>query len=250
MDLYDERAARLYELEHREFDADFDLYLSYARSKGGPILELGCGTGRVLLPLLKRGYHVAGVDTSEAMLALAREKLAEYPESRLSLVCTRLQDLDGIRDETYALAYCALNTWSHLHDAADALRALNAVRRVLLPAGLLIIDLQDAEYRQPSRGEMVLAGVFEKLNGTVVKTVAVSTDAATGVDEAVVVWDETAGTSLVRTVRRTLMRPYRRGEMEQLLARASFEIEDVFGSWALDEYSTQGDRLIFVASRL
>ena len=56
-------------------------YERVARDAGGPVLELACGTGRVALPLAKAGLHVTGVDRSEAMLKIARCKLAAYPAS-------------------------------------------------------------------------------------------------------------------------------------------------------------------------
>ena len=248
--MYSEAVVRLYDLEHRDFDADLDMYLSYARTKGGPILELGCGTGRVLSPLLAAGYHVTGVDSAESMLARARQKLSADFGARLTLVQTDLRELAGVPDETYALAFCALNTWSHLYDPTGALAALRAAHRVLLPAGLLILDLEDAEFKQPGRGELLLAGTFHDADRIVTKMVATILDARTGVEDVTIIWDEVSEGTLQRTVAQTRMRPYRRWELEQLLERAGFEVRDVFGSWALDEYAAQGDRLIFVASRV
>jgi ubiquinone/menaquinone biosynthesis C-methylase UbiE len=71
--------ARLYDAF--PFTDDLAFYAGLAGTQGGPVLELGCGSGRVLVPLARAGHHVVGVDTSPHMLALAREKLAtEAPE--------------------------------------------------------------------------------------------------------------------------------------------------------------------------
>src|SRR5512137_1095520 len=69
--------------------ADAEFFLSYAKAQGDPILELGCGTGRVLLELAKAGHRITGLDLSQRMLARCREKLAALPsesQSRVSLV--------------------------------------------------------------------------------------------------------------------------------------------------------------------
>ena len=85
--------AEFYDLEHADFDADIDLYRQLAEVVGDPILELGCGSGRVLLPLAAAGYRVTGLDHSRSMLARARmaasrEGLAE----RVSLVAGEMED--------------------------------------------------------------------------------------------------------------------------------------------------------------
>ena len=53
------------------FTDDLDFYAGLAGTQGGRVLELGCGSGRILVPLARAGHHVVGVDTSPHMLALA-----------------------------------------------------------------------------------------------------------------------------------------------------------------------------------
>ena len=68
--------ARFYDLDHGDLDADLFMIQQLAARSGSPILELACGTGRVLLPLARQGYQVTGVDLSAAMLDVARRKAA------------------------------------------------------------------------------------------------------------------------------------------------------------------------------
>src|SRR5271169_6670793 len=77
--------------------ADLDFYLAEATKSGGPVLELGCGTGRVLVPIARPGFRVAGLDLSEMMLRRCREKLAgESAEvkKRISLHRGDMADFD------------------------------------------------------------------------------------------------------------------------------------------------------------
>ena len=69
--------ARLYDLDLLEDPGDLDLYVALARRTGGPILELGVGTGRVAVPLAEAGYEVTGVDIDPAMLARARDRASQ-----------------------------------------------------------------------------------------------------------------------------------------------------------------------------
>src|SRR5215203_5851569 len=67
--------ARYYDWEHADYDVDVPLYQDFARRTGGPILELACGSGRLMAPLLELGDRVVGIDSSGPMLQRAREAL-------------------------------------------------------------------------------------------------------------------------------------------------------------------------------
>lgn len=67
--------AQLYHAHHLPYTEDIPFWLSLAQQQGSPVLELGCGTGRVLLPLAKAGYHVTGLDNDPDALALLRSQL-------------------------------------------------------------------------------------------------------------------------------------------------------------------------------
>src|SRR5215210_8633506 len=69
----DATLARLYDAF--PFEADLPLYLDLAAAEGGRVLEVACGSGRVLVPLARAGHDVVGLDASPHMLALARGKL-------------------------------------------------------------------------------------------------------------------------------------------------------------------------------
>src|SRR5438093_4178608 len=72
----DELLACLYDWEHDAFQEDVDMYASFARRSGGPVLELACGSGRVLDGVSAQGLEVVGLDRSPAMLRRAERRLA------------------------------------------------------------------------------------------------------------------------------------------------------------------------------
>src|SRR4051812_38157259 len=69
----------IYDFENRDFKPDGPFYLALAQRMAGPVLELGCGTGRVAIPLAQQGIDLTAIDVSAAMLAFARRKAADLP---------------------------------------------------------------------------------------------------------------------------------------------------------------------------
>lgn len=122
--------------------ADIPFYLEEAGRAGGPVLEIACGTGRVLLPLARAGVEIAGLDSSPHMLEVCRRKLAKEPKpvrERVSLVQADMRDFDLGR--RFALITVPFRAFQHLIPVADQLAALRAFGRHLEPGGRLVLDL-------------------------------------------------------------------------------------------------------------
>src|SRR5256886_2895533 len=76
--------APFYDIEHAHFDEDVSMYINFAELCTGPLLELACGSGRLLVPLASEGYTLTGVDTSEKMLSMAQQRLQDRKSTRLN----------------------------------------------------------------------------------------------------------------------------------------------------------------------
>ena len=140
MSQYDQ-IARYYDQVHAELVEDIPLLLALAREAEGPVLELGCGTGRVLLPLLKGGATVSGIDSSQDMLKLARQKIEALDHETRNRVTLHAVDMTDFElSQHFGLALAAYNSFLHLNPAQMA-RSLAATRRHLQPGGRLFLDL-------------------------------------------------------------------------------------------------------------
>src|SRR3989440_7827372 len=111
MNDYD-RIAPFYDIEHAHFNEDVDLYLNFAELRGGPLLELACGSGRLLVPLAQAGYEVTGIDSSAGMLNLARQGLeAEGVAARCKV---GQQDMSTLQlGQKVPIAFIALGSFWH-----------------------------------------------------------------------------------------------------------------------------------------
>ena len=117
--------AHIYDLQHATYTPDVDMYLQFAeqsratRAPDAAILEIGCGTGRVMIPLVQAGYRVVGIDESPQMLNIARAHLAVTPAGNWQLIETDARGLN--LPEQFGMAMIALNTFLHNLTRADQL---------------------------------------------------------------------------------------------------------------------------------
>ena len=138
--------AELYDLEHDEISEDLVFYGHWAGRQQGATIDLGCGSGRLFGALLDAGTgRIVGVDGSPALLDRARERIEADERLRDARDAGRIEletgDVRTIRrPDRFGLAILA-GVLAHLDGPEDALRALDAARRLLAPDGVLIVDM-------------------------------------------------------------------------------------------------------------
>jgi SAM-dependent methyltransferase len=108
----------------------------------GRLLDLGCGTGRLLLPFARRGYQVVGVDLSPEMLAVARARAAEA-NLAVALVRANLAQLDGLAGASFDYAACLFSTLGMVRGRAQRERAVAHAFRVLRPGGRFVLHVHN-----------------------------------------------------------------------------------------------------------
>jgi len=133
--------ADLYDLLFQDYTHDLDFYLGLARAARGPSLDVGYGTGRVLLRALDAGLDMDGLDDSAEMLARLRANAA----ARGLAPQVALADMRGFRmPRRYACVMIPFNAFAHVLSSDDQIAALRACREHLLPGGRLTFDVFSA----------------------------------------------------------------------------------------------------------
>ncbi len=221
---------------YREREEDVRYYLAQAAAAGSPVLELGCGTGRVLLPIARAGLAITGLDASSAMLEVCREKLAREPAEVRARVALELADMrDFELGRSFALAMIPFRPFQHLLSVEDQLACLAAVSRHLRPGGSLVLDLfnpslamlvddsktvewgDEPEFTTPA-GERVTR-----------RFRVARRDLLTQIQDLEIIYHVTAADGATRRlVEAFRMRHLFRYEVEHLLVRAGFEAVEVF----------------------
>lgn len=250
-----DRFAPFYDLEFGAFADDLPLYRGFAARVGGPVLELGCGTGRVALALAAAGHAVAAVDLSPAMLARAREAaVCAGLAGSVTLLEDDIRALGTLGSARFALAFSAINSFLHLETREDQLAALAAVSRHLEPGGLLILDLfpPHPDLLAEHDGRLVHAATFrDPRTGERIDKFSTSTlDPAEQRSETIFFYDRLrADGTIERTAAPFILRYIGRFELELLLERAGFGEIQIFGSYDLDPLTAASERMIAVAAR-
>jgi SAM-dependent methyltransferase len=139
--------AALYDFEYRRRRADINFYRRLAGNRmqfapAGPVLDLACGTGRLLLPLLHDGHTVVGLDRSAAMLAAASRRVLRLSAARRQRCLLVRADLRSfVCRPRFVLAVAAFHSVQHLYTTTDLQRFLRATRACLVSGGWLAFDV-------------------------------------------------------------------------------------------------------------
>jgi ubiquinone/menaquinone biosynthesis C-methylase UbiE len=245
--------ARFYDLDYADFLEDLHLVQQFAARCGSPLLELGCGTGRLLLPLAAAGYEVTGVDLSSAMLEIARRKAQDQGlEGRVSLVQQDMRELD--LEDRYNMAFAAINTFMSLADTRDQVAALTRIREHLVPGGLLLLDLFNPDLGRllDAQGQLVLEKVMTEpeTGHSLIKFRSQIVDPVEQQVHVTLILDsiDSAG-QVQRTLFPYSLRFLYRQELELLLEQSGFQLEALYGSYDLDRFTADSDKMIAVAGR-
>jgi len=132
--------ARLYDPWSVSVTEDVSFYVDEARRAGGPVVELGVGTGRIAVPTAAAGISVIGVDSSPGMLVVCREQ-AELA-GVAGLLDLRLGELtEPPVEERVRLVTCPFRSYLHLLDDRARLKGFGAARELLVPGGRFVFDV-------------------------------------------------------------------------------------------------------------
>jgi SAM-dependent methyltransferase len=152
-----QRAAAWHDLECGGYAADLALWSALARESAGPVLELGCGTGRVALHLAAEGFEVVGLDSEQPLLDALADRAAERG---LEVETVRADALSFELGRRFALI-CAPMQLAHLLDAAGRSSLLRCAAAHLLPGGRVALALLAESLPSPDDAPPPLPDVAE-----------------------------------------------------------------------------------------
>jgi SAM-dependent methyltransferase len=250
--------AELYDAANeRRNKRDVDFFIDYARQTKGKTLELGCGTGRVLIPTALAGCEITGIDLSAYMLRKCRVTLSEEVEEvqkRVRLMQGNMVDFQT--GEAYSLVTMPFRPFQHLISVEEQKACLERVNQQLLPGGRLVLDLNhcfppamyDPKYwaEQEIQRDLTLSG-GRSLRFTT-RIADFHRDQQYN-DVELIYYVTYPDGKVERLVQAYPFRYFFRYEVEHLLELCGFKVSDLFGDYDRSNFSNDSPEMIFVAEK-
>jgi SAM-dependent methyltransferase len=235
---------------------DVQFWIDEATASGGPVLELGCGTGRVVIPTAREGIAITGLDMSDAMLETCQAKLAEEPkdvQDRVTLVKGDMRSFDV--GTNFALVTMPFRPFQHLNEVEEQLSCLQSIRRALRSDGRLVFDLFNPsipKLNTPLGEVMIVEEPFTMPDGRSVvrKHRFIDRDLFRQVNTMDLIHEVTWPDGRVEEdVWRFQMRWFFRYEIEHLVERAGFTVEKVYADYDKSAYGSKYPGELIVVAR-
>lgn len=237
---------------------DVAFFVDAASKTDGPVLEVGCGTGRVLIPTARAGVDVVGLDLSPRMLTVCRRRLRDEPEAVQSRV--RLVEADMRRfdlGQIFTLVTIPFRPFQHLLTVEDQLACLESIHRHLGDGGALILDIFN-----PSLDFLVNRAVGEEFDEepeftmpdgrrVVRRHKTIAHDRFSQISNFELIYYVTHPDGREERLAHPFQfRHLFRFEAEHLLARAGFVVEHLYAGYDKSEYGSHyPGELLFVARK-
>lgn len=236
---------RQYDIENDDYAADIPFYVERAKRSGGPVLEIGCGTGRVTLPVAREGIEVVGLDVAPAMLARLRDKVAR---EGLEISLVEADCRDFALDRRFALIICPFSVMQHLHDRESVEAFLVCVRAHLTMGAPFIFDVFNPNLEVLARREAERFPVFtyteEESGEQIFVEETVDYDDAAQVSH--ITWYCTGGGSAEIREEEIHLRCFYPQELDMMLHYNRFEIVEKLGNFTGEPFESGMGKQIVV----
>ncbi|MDH3891742.1 MAG: class I SAM-dependent methyltransferase [candidate division Zixibacteria bacterium] len=238
---------------------DVQFFVESSKTSGGKTLELGSGTGRVLIPTAQAGCEIVGLDLSPRMMDKCRTVLAEEPDevqARVSLVEGDMCNFD--LDEQFSLVTMPFRPFQHIETVDEQIQCLQTVHRHLEPGGKLILDLFNPSLKFLVDDKALIESgdepEFTMADGRkVLRRMRVAKrDHFSQVSDVEIIYYVTHPSGKKeRLVHEFRMHYLFRWEAEHLLVRCGFEVDHLYAGYDKSAFGSKDPgELIFVARKV
>ena len=249
-----EKIVQYYDLIHQDLTDDIGYIVKLAAKYEQPVLELGCGTGRLLIPLARTGHSAVGLDNSAEMLAEASAKILQerrQVQERIELLNVDMSDF-SLR-KRFGLIVLPHNTLMHL-DRPQLRATLSNIKEHLAIGGCVFVDVDNPlEVADPGDNDLLILERTlhdKKAQTTILQLSSSRVETRRQIRRVTWIFDESPreGGEVNRTVVESILYYYLPHELALLLEESGLMVQAQYGSYEQDPYTEDSPRLLIEAT--
>jgi len=238
---YHNKIASVYDYFQKGIKGDIEFYLGYFKKFKGKILEIGAGTGRITIPLVKAGYDVTALDLAPKMLKILDKKAKQ---EKIRTICADMRNFKT--PEKFDATIITFRTFQHMYTVKDQLQSLTNIKKHLKANGVLIFDVYNPNFKFILEGnwqwkkddEMNLPGVKQK----VLVEFRNRYDMAEQMMYQDFRFNYPNGKKEIFPIQ---MRFFFRFEIEHLLKIVGFKIKNLYGNFQKEKFKNNSSEMIW-----
>jgi SAM-dependent methyltransferase len=230
---------------------EIKFWIAFAEQYGSNLLELGCGTGYITIPLVTRGYNLFAIDNSSRMINALKSKIP--PETERTKLIFMLADMQDFHlNYVFDACFIPYSAFQYLRGHESRKNCLIAIHRHLITGGILGIDLDNSLLDPPASMPPTL--LYSEYNPQIKAKITMLTSWQTDPDNNIRTWldryhlvySDNTTYSFKNTISlENISLQY----ITNLLRESDFEILNIYGDYHLNPYGSDSDRLIIIARR-
>lgn len=253
--------AEFYDLAYEQQihnNQDIDFFTSYSIEANGPTLELGCGTGRILIPTAKSGCQITGLDLSPYMLKVCQDKLSQQPREVQEQVRLIHGNMTSFKTgEKYHLITIPFRPFQHLISIEEQKACLECTHQHLVSDGFIIFDVfhpfpprlvPNSKYTTEIEDVPEIKLPDGRKFSRTVRTAAFHRDQQYN-DIEIIYYVTHPNGQTERLVQSFPMRYFYRYEIEHLLSLCGFRVVNLYGDFDKSEFIDSSPEMIFIAQK-
>ncbi len=234
-----------YDLQTAKFVDDIPFYQRISENCSGPALELGCGTGRITIPIAEKGVPITGLDIARGMLDRARKKAAD---KGVDIEWFKADCRDFHLNQKFSLIIFPFNSLLHFHDRESLEACFDRVKEHLAPGGRFVFDVFNPDFeiltRDPSERYPHIEYVDPEGRGTVTVTMSNTHDKARQINNIKYFYN-VGGDEWIVEGRVRIIYPQ---ELDALLYYKGFKVEVKYGDFDESPFTSESPKQIVICS--
>ncbi|MBA13211.1 MAG: hypothetical protein CL751_04575 [Chloroflexi bacterium] len=240
--------AEIYDQIYSDLTVDVDFYKRLASLNKDKILEIGCGTGRITIPLAQAGSEIIGIDLSKNMISILRNKIKE---ADLNISCYEMDMKYLSLNEKFGLIIIPFNGFQSMLDITEQYKTLTSIYKHMPSGGILALDMFNATTDMFDQDKQIWYQVKEIFDSNSNKNMLINHSSKYNLNNQTIcttlMIEEIINNKITKTTYNDfILRFTNRYESEYLFRNVGFTIENLYGNFALDSFNETSEKMIWI----